>query len=77
MSTANENGLNRISLRVPSDLFDRLDKKRFDDRTTFQDIGLGLVFVVGADVNDFHRQLLAFLGRELAGTAFCISPSQI
>ena len=34
--------LNRISLRVPADLFRRLEDKRHAERTTFQEIGLRL-----------------------------------
>jgi len=39
---ADEPGINRISLRIPADLFDRLDRKRFEEKTTFQQIGLQL-----------------------------------
>jgi hypothetical protein len=42
MGSSSETGLNRISLRIDSNLFDQLDKKRFEDRTTFQDVGLSL-----------------------------------
>lgn len=35
-------GINRISLRIPADLFLRLDDKRHFERTTFQDVGLRL-----------------------------------
>lgn len=37
-----EEGLNRISLRIPEDLFDEIKRKAFEDRTTFQAIGLDL-----------------------------------
>jgi hypothetical protein len=37
-----EEGLNRISLRVPSDLFKKLEDKRHHLRTTFQEVGLAL-----------------------------------
>jgi hypothetical protein len=38
-----EEDVNRISLRVPSDLFRRLEDKRHAQRTTWQDLGLGLL----------------------------------
>lgn len=38
-----EKGINRISLRVPADLFESLDEKRFKQKTTFQDVGLQLL----------------------------------
>ena len=39
---ADQSGKNRISLRVPEDLFRKLNKKRFEEDTTFQEIGLNL-----------------------------------
>lgn len=33
----------RISLRVDEELFQQLDQKRFDDDTTFQDVGVRLL----------------------------------
>jgi hypothetical protein len=38
-----EPGLNRISLRIDSELFRQLDKKRFEEDTTFQNVGVGLL----------------------------------
>ena len=40
---ADELGVNRISLRIPAELYDRLDEKRFRAKTTFQAIGIGLL----------------------------------
>jgi hypothetical protein len=42
MGIASEDGLNRISLRIPDELFERLKKKRFETDISFQDVGLEL-----------------------------------
>jgi hypothetical protein len=39
---ADEPGINRISLRVPSELFRLIDDKRHAERTSFQQIGIAL-----------------------------------
>ena len=42
MGVANEDGLNRISLRIPDELFQKLKKKRFEEDISFQDVGVAL-----------------------------------
>lgn len=37
-----EEGINRISLRVPADVFEKLKEKNFRGRTSFQQVGLAL-----------------------------------